>query len=321
MPSFPSVDIGATGVLGVAIESATAPGTYVAPTKFFPIQSETLDVQLENIKRRSIRAVNDVIGVVAGRSHVQGDVSFELSEDILPYFLYASRLSVVKSGTTNYTYTATPTHGAIPTRTLSFTVVRNGIVFGYSGCVVSQMDYEASDNGVVTAKASIMGMSEAAQSAPTATFGTTAPFGPGMFTIALPTGTTVYDMDKFTFSVNDAAACEWRLQSATTPSYVRFGERTVTYKTEKDFVSRTEYDTYFKGVTALAGLDVTLSKGVNNSVAFSLPKPLPSTFDIAQLNSQGGLLRSSVEYDAVYDSSTARSYQIVVKTQENVTLP
>jgi len=322
MPAWSAVDIGATGVLGVAIESATAPGTYIAPTKFFPIQSETLDFSLENIKRRSIRAVNDIIGVVAGRTHVKGDITFELTEDVLPYFLYASRMSVVKSGTTNFLYTATPTHGAIPTRTLSFTVVRNGLAFSYVGCVVSQLDFEATDNGVVTVKAAIIGMDEASQSVPTASYSATAtPFGPGAFTIQLPTATTVYDMDKFTFSVNDAATPEWRLQAARTPVYIRYGERTVSYKTERDFTTRTEYDSYFKGVTAQAGLSVVISKGANNSVTFSIPSPLPSSYDLAQLNAQGTLLRSSVEYDGVYNASSAYSYQIVVKTQEAVTLP
>jgi hypothetical protein len=315
---WPAVDIGATGVLGVAFE--TTAGTYVAPSKFFPINSESLMIVQDNIKRRPLRGVNDIIGIVAGRSSVKGDITFELNEDVLIYFLDCMRLNGVKTGTTpNWVYTWTPFHGAIPNKTMSITVVRDGIVFGYVGCLVDSLSIDAADNGIVTCKASILGLDEAVQSAPTPSYNTNVPYGPGTYNVQIPTGTQVFDMDKFTFEVNDAAVVQWRLQTSKAASFINYGERTVSYKTERDFTSRTEYDTYFRAATTESGLTVLLSKGTNNSVQITLPKPQPDDFNVGQLSGQGTLIRSAVTYDAVYDLTTSESYGIVVKTQETIT--
>lgn len=324
--AWPSVDIGATGICGVAIESLAAAGTYVAPLKFFPILSESLAYNTENLKRRSMRGIADIIGEVPGRTHIMGDISFELTEDVLPYFMYCMRATVVKTGTTpNWIYTATPENGAVPNawngRTLSVTVVRNGFPFGYTGLVVSELELDASDNGIVTCKATMVGQTEAAESAPTPTFEEVVPFGPGTFNIQIPTSTEVFDMDKFTFTVNDAATAQWRLQTVRSPSYISFGERTTTYKTERDFSSRDEYDNYYKLALSESGLTVLLTKGADNQVEFVLPKPQPDTFDVGQLTGQGTLIRSSVSYDAIYDTGTSEAYSMVCKCQELVTLP
>src|SRR5690349_23175591 len=123
--------IGGGGVVGIALE--TVAGTYVAPTKFVPINSESLAHRQATTWRRPIRNSVDTLGAVAGNVNVEGDMNIELVEDVLPYFLMASRLNVVKTGAgPNYIYTATPTANATPAKTLSITVVRNGIVYGYT---------------------------------------------------------------------------------------------------------------------------------------------------------------------------------------------
>lgn len=325
MPTWPAVNIGGVGTLGIAIESLASPGTYTAPVKFFPIHSETLTEEIQNIKRRSLRGIVDMVGVVPGRTSIKGEITFELTEDVLPYFMYCMRMSVVKAGTTNFTYTGTPAQGAVPGswsgRTMSITVVRNGIVFGYLGCVVSALDIDATDNGVVMAKASIIGLDEAVQTAPTPTWTVPAPFGPGSYTTKIPTATQVYDMDKFTFAVNDVATPQWRLQTVRIPSYVSFGERTVSFKTERDFTSRTEYDSFYKTATTLAGLTVVVSKSVNNQFTFVLPAPVIDAYDAGQLSGQATLIRTAATYEGTYDPGTSESYSLVAACQESVVLP
>jgi hypothetical protein len=134
---------GAGGFLGVALE--TTSGTYVAPAKFVPIESESLTMTEDTQWRRPIRQSADIIGGVAGNQHVEGDISMEALEDCVLYFLYAARATAVKTGTTNLTYTFTPNANATPAKTMSITVVRNGQVFGYVGCVVSSFTFTIED--------------------------------------------------------------------------------------------------------------------------------------------------------------------------------
>jgi len=113
--------------------TAATPGVYAAPTKFFPFNSESLASTQETVFRRPIRQSADIIGAVPGFFHVEGDVEMEALEDVLVYFLYASRTLFVKTGTApNFTYTITPTAAGIPNKTLSLTMVRNNIVFGFT---------------------------------------------------------------------------------------------------------------------------------------------------------------------------------------------
>lgn len=310
------VDIQGTGTLGLAFE-ATA-GTYVAPTKFFPILSESLQYQQETVYRRPIRGIVDVVGAVAGNSHIEGDVQFECTEDVLPYFLYAGRWTVTKTGTTDLTYTAVPFHGALPTsaRTLSLTVVRQGTVFGYLGCVVGSLAFTLED-GLLVCTASIVGRDEATQSAPAPTFGTVVPFGMGQYSVQIPTASQVFDTDTFNLSIEDNAEPQFRLHNTSrAPRYVKFGERAVELSVERDFDGRTDYDA-FKALTA-QGVTILASKGALNSIQFLVPAGIKDTYEVSGLGSQGDLVRASVQYNGVYNAGTTRSVEIVVKTQESI---
>src|SRR6185503_3253357 len=235
-----AVGIGASGIGGLAFE--VTPGTYVAPTKFFPFNSETLAIQQETVFRRPIRQSADIIGAVPGNFHPQGDIEMEALEDVLIYFLYASRTSIVKSGSTNFTYTVTPTAAAVPARTLSLTIVRNGIVFGYTGMVTSSFGFGIAD-GLLTFKTTVLGRDESTQSSPTATWPTSTPFGAGMYSVEVPTATPVLDTDTFEWNVDDAGTAQFRLKSTGRGAqFINYGERASTITMERDFESRTDYD-------------------------------------------------------------------------------
>jgi len=297
--------------------TATTPGVYAAPIKYFPFNSESITSTNQTVFRRPIRQSADIIGAVAGNYMIGGELNIEAIEDVVPYFLMGSRISVVKSGSTpNFTYTFTPTPAAVAAKTYSLTVVRNGIVFGYVGVCTSSFGFGV-DNGLMTFKTSVMGRDEAVQSLPTPTYPTTVPFGAGQYSIEIPTGSAVLDTDTFEFSVEDAAEAQFRLKSTGRGAqFIKYGERASTMTFERDFQDRTDFDA-FKATTSQS-VTITASKGVNNSISILAPVAIKDTYEVG-LSSEGDLVRASIAYQNIIDG-TGKSWQIVIKTQEDITL-
>ncbi|MET0466943.1 MAG: phage tail tube protein [Chitinophagaceae bacterium] len=297
------------------VNTAFSPGTYTAPTKFFPFNSESLVSTQETVWRRPIRQSADIIGAVPGNFHVEGDLEMEALEDVVIYFLMASRTACIKSGTPpNYVYTFTPTAAALPVRTLSLTVVRNGIVFGFTGCVVGSFTFGVSD-GLMTFNMSMVGRDEAVQAVPTPTWPSTTPVGAGQYIIEIPTASVVTDTDTFEFQVEDNAEPQFRLKNTTRGAeFIKFGERNSTMTMERDFESRTDFDA-FKALTSQS-ITITGTKGTNNQIVLNAPVAIKDTYEVG-LSSQGDLVRASIAYQNVIDG-TGKSWQVVVKTQENM---
>lgn len=306
--------VGAGGIMGIALE--TVSGTYVAPTKFFPFNSESLQYQQDTNWRRAIRNSPDVNFAVPGNAHVEGDVEFDATDDVVPYFMNASRMDVVKTGAgPNYIYTGTPNALATPAKTMSITVVRNGAVFGYTGCVVGSFTIGMDDN-TMTYSASITGNDEATQSSPTATWPTTTPFGAGQYIVEIPTGTTITEADTFEFQVEDNAEPQYRMKNTGRgATFVKFGEREVTLHVERDFQNRTDYDA-FKAMTSQT-ITITATKGANNSISILTPVAIKDTYEV-NLSGQGDLVRGAIDYQCMIGPSTA-AYTLIAKSQENIT--
>jgi hypothetical protein len=297
------------------VNTATTPNTYRAPTKFFPIMSESLQYQQATNFRRPIRKSADIVGAVAGDVHIEGDIEMEALEDVVIHFLYASRATIVKTGTTNYTYTVTPTPAAVPTRTLSITVERNAQVFGYVGCVVSSFRFTPTD-GTLMFNCSILGSDEATAATPVPSFSTTVPFGAGQYNIQIPTATTVFDVDTFEWSCEDNAEPQYRLKdTGRGAQFIKYGERNMGLSLERDFLDRTDYDA-FKALTSQT-VTIVASKGANNSITLLTPVSIKDTYELG-LSGQGDLIRGAIAYQMAIDGS-GNSYTITVKTQESVT--
>jgi tail tube protein len=302
--------IGASGIMGIAIE--TTPGTYLAPTKYIPFYKESLKYEQDTNWRRPIRQTPDVVGAVAGDSFINGDIDMEALHDCVPYFLYASRNTVVKTGAGPYTYTCTPSAVAIPVKTLSLTIVRNGIVFGYSGCVVGGFTFSI-EKGTLMFKPDIVGRDEAVQSLPTASWPTTVPFGAGNYNLQIPTASQVFDADSFEFKIDDKAEPNFRLKNTGTGAqFISFGERDVNIKSERDFEARTEFDA-FKALTAQS-ITFTASSGAN-SIALVAATTVKDTYEV-NLDGQGDLVRANIEYIGTLGAGNA--YSAVVTTSESI---
>lgn len=295
--------------------TALTPGTYTAPTKFVPFMSENLSSVQSTIWRRPIRQSADVVGAVPGNFHVAGDISIECMEDVSIYFMYASRVTIVRSGTSpNFIYTITPSPAATPVRTLSITVVRNGIVFGFTGCVVATNTFSVKD-GLLMQDIKIVGRDEVVQTLPTATWPATVPFGAGQYSIEIPTGSPVLDTDNFSLALEDNADPQYRLKNTGRgAAFIKFGERNVNLSFDRDFDTRTDFDN-FKALTA-QDITITASKTANNSVSFQVPVTIKDTYDVNN-SGQGDLIRASIKYKGVLDS-LGKSYQMVLKTQEQI---
>lgn len=309
-----TVGIGAGGIVGIALEST--PGTYVAPQKFIPVQNESLAWQQETNWRRPIRQVAGIVGAVAGRGHVEGAIESEAFEDVIPYFMYCSRMTVQKTGSApNFTYVGTPTAAAVPTKTMSVTVVRNNVVFGYVGVVVGGFTFTV-DNDLLMYNVDLFGTNEEEQASPVPTWDDTDPYGHGQYTIEIPTASQVFDCDGFEFSVDDSAEVQFRLKNTPGSQFTSFGERSTELSTERDFENRAEYDA-FKALTS-ESVTITASKGANNQVIINMPAAIKNTYEIG-LSGQGDLLRASIQWNGVTDAA-GKDYQLTVKTQEDITL-
>jgi Phage tail tube protein len=306
--------IGAGGIMGVAFE--TTVGTYVAPTKFIPFLSETLEFKEANNYRRPIRQSAAQIGVVAGDFDIEGTITMEATEDTCLYFAETSRALGVKSGTTpNFTYTYNPTSVAIPPRTLSITIVRDGVVFGYTGCTAVKQTYSVNNN-LLQYDVDIIGLNEATQTAPgAATWPTSVPYGPGCWTVSIPNGTPVFDLDTFSFEIDDAGQANYRLKAARGAQFINFGERSVQMTASRDFMDKTDYGLF----QSVAGQKITVvaSNGANNSIQFDIFNAIKDVYQVP-LSGQGDLVRASITYQSVLDSS-GNEYDVIFKTQEVIT--
>jgi hypothetical protein len=305
--------IGAGGLMGIAFE--TVVGTYVAPTKFIPILSETLEFKESNNFRRPIRQSAAQIGVVAGDFDIEGTITMEATEDTCLYFAETSRALGVKTGSVNFVYTYNPTSVAIPPRTMSITVIRDGVVFAYTGCCTVKQTYSVNNN-LLQYDVDIIGLNEATQSAPgSVTWPTSVPYGPGSWTVSIPNGTPVFDLDTFSFEIDDAGQANYRLKNARGAQFVNYGERSVQMTASRDFLDKTDYALF----QSVAGQKITVlaSNGTNNNIQFDIFNAIKDVYQVP-LSGQGDLVRASITYQSVLDGAGSE-YDIIFKTQETIT--
>jgi hypothetical protein len=310
------IGVGAQEIVGIAAE--VTPGTYLAPTVWLPLRSETFKYVQDTVWRRPLRGIADIAGPVPGNSHIEGDFEIECTEDILPSILRHARGAQVKTGATPSIYTYTPSAVAIPAKTASISVSRAGVVFGYTGCIISSMEYSM-DNGLLIAKFSILGQDEATQTALTPTYTLTPPFGAGQYSLEIPSGSPVLDTDGFTLTINDAGEAQYRIKNNRYMQFAKYGERTVVLKVARDFQDRTEYDA-FKALTAKE-IKLTASKPGGTSISFDIKAAIVDTYEIGGTTGQGDLVRADITYNGVYDNTSSAPFQIVSTTNATITVP
>lgn len=314
-------EIGGQGTVGVAFE--TTVGTFVAPTKWIPIRSESLQLVEDKIYRMNIRATADRTGAVQGYTHVEGDIEFEVTSDVLLYFLYAARMTPTKTGAVApYTYTfvgagaskVTTATGPTNRKTLSLLITRGGNPRGFVGMAVGQMVFTL-DNGMLICTASMVGTNEASQSTGTPTWPTLQPYGPGKITLEIPTATARADMDTFTLTINDNLVPANRLNGQRNAAYENWGEREITLTCEADFDTMTDWNAFqnqtFQAITVKA-----INDAVNDSVVALLNAGVADSYSYP-LAGLGEINRASLAFHSIYNTSDALT--LTVKTSESIT--
>jgi len=313
-----TVEVGGAGTLGLAFE--TTLGTYIAPTKWIPIRSESLSKVEDKIWRTNIRGVADRTGAIQGYTHVEGEIEFEVTPEVFVYFMYASRITCVKTGAGPYTYTFAPAHvaktstaaGTTTRKTLSMLITRGGNSRGYVGLSVGQITLTV-DNGLLMATASMVGTDEATQSAGTPSWATTEPIGPGDVTLEVPTGSARADADTFTFTLNDNLTFANRLNGQRKAAYNNWGEREISWAYEFDYDTQTDYDAFIAQTIRSITMKGTLTATEEVSV---LTAATASEAHVSNLSSLGDVNRASVDAHAFHNTGDA--FSIIVKTAESI---
>lgn len=330
--------LGGGGYLALTLE--TAMGTYLPPTTagtvFVPILSETLNYTEDAYYSPAIKQQTIESSREQGYYHVEGDVVMEVDMDFLIYFLYCSRHTITKSGAGPYTYTFVPSQagsastaasGAVP-RTASLSVIRNGVGFGYGGCVVNTWEFTI-DNGILRCSMGILGLSEATPGG----LGSPAWTAPGLFgaaahsiyvdaaglTPAFATPDTTFN--GFTANLNYNGAAQNRINAARSASYISFGQTEATYNTELDFLSKAEYDN-FKNNTRRAVKLESLFGGATYALATEAFQLIfyNSAYDAYPVNlpGMGDLIMASGVNGRALALAGGSPYQIGVKSAVSV---
>ncbi len=256
---MPNADIGANNAVWIGIE--TTYGTPVDPTAagvgvWMPILDEALVYTENKYYSPQIRQQAVANSVVPAPYHVEGPLHFEVDVNYLPYLLYASRHTVVKSGAGPYTYTVTPTAAGATypggtAKGVSILVVRNAVGFLYSGCVVSAWTFTL-NNGFLECTAQIIGLAEQSPAgAATPTWIDAELFGADATSVYVDTaGLTPAFASRdvtfqgFTFEANHNAAAQNRINPTRAANFISYGVTEPTLTTELDFLSKTEYNNF-----------------------------------------------------------------------------
>ncbi len=259
--------LGGGGSVGIAFE--TVMGTYVAPTIYSPILSESLGYTEDKYYSPQLRQQTIVSDVKSGYYHVEGDIEVEVDPRDHVHWLYASRHTITKSGAGPYNYKFVPSSagsastasGTTTPKTLSITVVRNEIVFGYAGCVVGGYEYTVED-GVLKCTMNVLGLSEATVANPTETWVASDLLGADAHRVylaasaAAPTfGAVNIDFNGFTFRTNYNAEAQNRIHALRSASYIAYGETEAEIESELDFLDKTDYNNMVANTTRAIKLE------------------------------------------------------------------
>lgn len=325
----------------VALTFETAMGTYLDPstagTIFIPIISETLNYNEDKYYSPQIRQSTIVSEVKQSYYHVAGDIVWEVDSSLLPYLMYLGRHTITKTGAAtpwNYKFVpsqagaaSTAASGAVE-RTASITVVRNGIGFGYAGCVLGGYEFTVED-GVLRMTANIMGLSEVTPGAlGTPAWSAAKLLGANAHSVYVaasgtaPTfGAASTDFNGFTWNTNFNAAPQNRIISNRSAAYISFGETEATYSTELDFVSKTEYDNMKNATTRAIRLesigDAVAFGSSSDAVRVQGNRTVYDTYEIG-LGGMGDLIMASVSGRAV-GIAGGNPYEIQVQSTANIT--
>jgi len=331
--------LGGGGYVNVVFEVTM--GTYLPPTTagsvYVPIISENLMYTEDKYYSPQIRQQTIVSDVKPSFYHVEGDITMEADANFLPYFLHASRHTITKTGVADpWTYKYVPSQagsastgaGATVAKTLSISVIRNGVGFGYAGCVVNTMEWTIED-GILRVTFGILGLSEVTPGG----LGTPTWVDPELFGadasgvyvaasgIAPTFGAASLDFNGFTFNVNYNGEAQNRIRADRAASYISFGETEASYDTELDFINKTEYDNFKAATTRAVRLEslrgTQLFSTATEAVQIDINRSAYDSYEVG-LGGMGDLIMANVNGRAL-GIAGGNPYSITVKGAKDIT--
>lgn len=318
-----------SGWLGLALE--TVKGTYVPPTVYVPIISESFRYVEDRYFSPQIREDTIVSDVKQGYYHIEGDFEMEIDVNFVPYLLFCTR-HTPSFATGVYSFvpsdagaTSTAASGMVQ-RTASITIERNNIEFGYSGCTLGSLRVWL-DGGVLKMGGTLVGEKDNTASGDTPTWAAPSLFGADATQIGVgassitPTITPVFDFNGYEFEANFNAEAQNRIRRDRSASYVAFGETEITMTTELDFIDKTEYNA-FVATTAKAVQIESLIGGASFAAAtqafrLTVYRGVYETYDLG-LSGLGDLIMAGVTMRGI-GIAGGDGYKIEVKSPVTIT--
>lgn len=320
-----------SGWLGFAFE--TVKGTYVPPTVYIPILSESFRYVEDRYFSPQIREDTIVSDVKQGYYHIEGDFEMEVDARFVPYLLYCTRHTIVKSGAGPFVYTFVPSDagssstaasGAVQ-RTASITIERNNIEFGYSGCTLGTLRLFI-DEGILKLGGTLIGEKDNVASGDTPTWSAPVLFGADATAISTgasgltPTYAVVNDFNGFEFEANFNAEAQNRIRRDRSASYVSFGETELSLTTELDFIDKTEYDAFV--ATTQKAIKLESYPGATyaastEAIQLQVFRGVYETYDLG-LSGLGDLIMAGVTMRGI-GIAGGDGYKIEVKTATAIT--
>jgi hypothetical protein len=205
--------------------------------------------------------------------------------------------------------------------------VRNGVVFGYVGCVVGSFEFSITDEGILVVTMDVLGMGEATQSAPSPTWIAPQLYGADASQVylaasgATPTfGAADVGFDGFTFRANYNAEPQNRIRADRQASYISFGTTEAEIESSLDFIDRTEFDNLKNNTTRAIKLEATQG-GVSFATATHGVKLQGNrvSYDTYEVNLDGmGDLIMADFNGKIIGVAGGDAYQIEVKSAVNI---
>jgi|SRR3990172_7873940 len=320
-----------SGWLGLALESVK--GTYVSPTVYIPIISESFRYVEDRYYSPQIREDTIVSDVKQGYYHIEGDFELEIESKFLPYLLYCTRHTITKTGAGPFVYTFVPSDaGATSTaasgavqRTASITIERNNVEFGYSGCTLGSLRLFV-DGGILKLGGTLVGEKDNTASGDTPTWSAPTLFGADATAISTgassltPTYAVVSDFNGFEFEANFNAEAQNRIVRDRSASYVSFGETEITLTTELDFIDKTEYNIFVATTQKAVKLESypgATYAASTEAVQLQIFRGVYETYDLG-LSGLGDLIMAGVTMRGI-GIAGGDGYKIEVKTATDIT--